>query len=151
MKPQRKITIATRKSPLALWQAEYVKQCLLTRYANLTCDILTQLTEGDRSTDRSLLEIGGKDLFVKDLQKLVISEAADIAVHSLKDMSVHNHAHCQIIAFCKRDDPRDAFLSHRASTLMDLPAKAIRPGIFRRWLHIAGTGRALALRGFKPR
>ncbi len=118
------IIIATRKSPLATWQAEFVKQALEKKYPELTVSLLSKTTEGDRNTTSSLSDVGGKDLFVKDLQQLVINGEADCAVHSLKDMSVNDHPKLTIAAYCKREDPRDAFLSLSRKKIDELPSGA---------------------------
>ncbi len=82
-----KIVIATRESLLALWQAEYVKKRIEDTYPEIQVELLPVTTKGDRILDRSLLEIGGKGLFIKELEKLLLEKKADIAVHSLKDMT----------------------------------------------------------------
>ena len=82
-----KIVIATRESLLALWQAEYVKKRIEDTYPEIQVELLPMTTKGDQILDRSLLEIGGKGLFIKELEKLLLEKKADIAVHSLKDMT----------------------------------------------------------------
>lgn len=119
------IIIATRKSQLALWQAEYVKQLLLQHYPQLDIVFLTKTTTGDERQDVSLSAIGGKNLFVKELQAAVLAKEADIAVHSIKDLSCTPHPELLLAAMCERADPRDAFLSHRYPSLQLLPPKSI--------------------------
>ncbi len=125
MTKKREIIIATRKSPLALWQAEYVKQQLLRLYDDWEFHISARTTTGDRTPDRALAEMGGKDLFVKDLQKMLKNKEADIAVHSLKDMSAQDSSEFTLAAFCTREDPRDVFLSHRTKKFVDLPKNSV--------------------------
>jgi len=118
------LTIVTRKSPLALWQAEYVQKQLLSHYPELKINILGKTTQGDQ-TQKPLTDIGGKDLFVKDLQKTLLNEQTHIAVHSIKDMSAKEFPGLTLAAFCKREDPRDAFVSNQYKSLHELPAGAI--------------------------
>lgn len=120
-----KLTIISRASRLALWQANYVKNQLQKFHPQLTCDIISRTTAGDRATDRALVDIGGKDLFVKDLQQALLNKEADIAVHSLKDMSTTDHADLLIAAVCARADARDVFISPSAANLAALPSGAV--------------------------
>ncbi len=120
-----KLTIVSRASRLALWQAEFVKKQLQQLHPQLAIEIIGRTTAGDRTTDRALCDIGGKDLFVKDLQQALLAEEADIAVHSLKDMSTTDHADLLIAAICVREDARDVFISTRAANLASLPPGAI--------------------------
>lgn len=119
-----KITIISRASRLAVWQAEWVKRQLQQLHPQLQCEIIFRTTSGDRTTDRALWDIGGKDLFVKDLQQALLNGEADIAVHSLKDMSTTDHDDLLIAAICRREDPRDVFIASQANTLEDLPSGA---------------------------
>ena len=119
------LTIATRKSPLARWQAQYVQQQLLAHYPHLTINIIGQTTAGDKTQDKPLADIGGKDLFVKELQQMLLNNEADIAVHSIKDMSVKDAPGLSIAAFCPREDPRDVFISNTYQTLQDCPSGAV--------------------------
>jgi len=121
---KNKIVIATRKSKLALWQAERVKQLLLARHPDLQIEFLALSSLGDEKQDVSLNKIGGKDLFVKTIQAQVLQENADIAVHSLKDLSVQDYAGLSLAAFLKRGDPRDAFISPRYASIAELPQNA---------------------------
>lgn len=123
MTPLSKITltIASRKSPLALWQAQYVRQQLIAHHPHLTVNIIGHSTRGDKIHDKPLAAIGGKDLFVKELQQMLINNDADIAVHSIKDLSVNDFPGLSIAAFCPREDPRDVFISNAYPTLGDCP------------------------------
>jgi len=119
------IRIATRKSKLALWQANFVKSALEKKYPELTVTLIEMVTEGDRQQNVPLTNIGGKSVFVKALQQALLNNEADIAVHSIKDMSVHD-AKCLVLgAICERADPRDAFISNRYTTIESLPHDAI--------------------------
>jgi hydroxymethylbilane synthase len=119
-----KLTIISRKSRLALWQATWVKDQLQKINPQLDCQIISRLTAGDRCTDRTLQDMGGKDLFVKDLQQALLNQEADIAVHSLKDMSTTDHPRLHLAAICKREDARDVFIAHANVTLETLAAGA---------------------------
>ncbi len=125
MKNKQKLIIATRQSPLALWQTEYVKAQLQQHHPDITVEILGKTTEGDRKKDVALNKIGGKNLFAKELQQLLISGQADIAVHSIKDLSVTQPKGLQLACVCKRADPRDAFLAIKHESLNALPNNAI--------------------------
>ncbi len=118
------LRIATRKSPLALWQAEHVAALLRGAHAGLDVELLPMSTQGDRIQDRSLAAIGGKGLFIKELEVALTEERADIAVHSMKDVPAEMPPGFVIAAFLARADPRDALLCRRGSTLADLPAGA---------------------------
>lgn len=118
------LRIATRKSQLAVWQAEYVKQQLLEIHKNLQIELVKMSTQGDRILDTPLAKIGGKGLFIKELEAALLAESADIAVHSTKDMPAELPDSLQITAYCQRADPRDAFVSNRYQSLADLPANA---------------------------
>ena len=118
---KNKITIATRESLLALWQAKYVQHRLEEQYPHLTVELLPVTTKGDQILDRPLVEIGGKGLFIKELEVILLEGKADIAVHSLKDMTAECPEGLTIGAVTAREDPRDAFVSHQYATLADLP------------------------------
>ncbi|MDF1653994.1 MAG: hydroxymethylbilane synthase [Coxiellaceae bacterium] len=122
--PKQTLTIATRKSPMAMWQAEHIKQRLHTFHPNLTINILGVSTSGDRDKQTPLAELGGKDVFVKEIQQQLLDGQADIAVHCIKDMSVHAVSGLLLAAICERDDARDAFVSNRYERLEDMPAGA---------------------------
>ena len=122
---QRTIRIATRKSQLALWQAEYVKQQLLVAHPTLSVELVPMSTQGDRILDAPLAKVGGKGLFIKELEIAMQEGRADIAVHSMKDVPVEFPPNFSIHAICEREDPRDAFVSHKYSTLNELPEGAV--------------------------
>lgn len=117
----KKLTIASRESKLAMWQAEFIKKKLLNFFPNLDIDILGLTTQGDKNLDISLNKIGGKGLFVKELETALLNGAADIAVHSLKDMPYILPQGLTIGAICEREFPWDAFISNHVSKFSDLP------------------------------
>lgn len=119
------IRLATRKSPLALWQANSVKQQLQNKYPHVQVELVKYITAGDKKTDQALSELGGKSLFVKELQIGLLENTADIAVHSVKDMSVTACPGLILAAILKREDPRDAFISNICKRWQDLPSGAI--------------------------
>ncbi len=121
MKPLR---IATRQSPLALWQAEFVRGELLRHHPGLTIELVKMTTQGDRLLGAPLAAAGGKGLFLKELEEGLMDGRADIAVHSMKDVTVELPAGLAIVAICERADPRDALVSNRYATLEALPAGA---------------------------
>jgi hydroxymethylbilane synthase len=118
------LRIGTRKSPLALWQAEYVRARLLQLHPGLHVELVTMTTEGDRILDRSLAKVGGKGLFVKELESGLLEKHVDIAVHSLKDVTATLPPGLHLAVFCEREDPRDAFVSSRYDSLRALPPGA---------------------------
>lgn len=120
-----KIRIATRKSPLALWQANFVKQQLMTIHQNLTVELIPMVTKGDVLLDSPLSKIGGKGLFVKQLEQAILDNEADIAVHSIKDIPAQFPTGLTLATICQRDDVRDAFISNQYQCLDDLPDGAI--------------------------
>lgn len=119
------IRIATRKSALALWQAEFVKAELEKHHANLTVELVPMSTQGDKILDTPLAKIGGKGLFVKELEVAMMEGRADIAVHSMKDVPVEFPDGLELHTICEREDPRDAFVSNNFKSLADLPQGAI--------------------------
>lgn len=119
------LRIATRKSPLALWQAHYVKHILEANCPGLEISIHGIVTEGDKLLTTPLADIGGKGLFVKELEKALLERKADIAVHSIKDMPMDLPDELTLAAICERDDPRDVFISNQFLQLTDLPLRAI--------------------------
>ncbi len=123
MLPAR-LTIATRESALALWQAHHVRDQLLRRYPGLQIEVLGMTTQGDRMQGISLSKIGGKGLFVKELENALAEQQADIAVHSMKDVPMHLPTGFCIAAVSEREDPRDAFVATRYQGLHELPAGA---------------------------
>lgn len=120
-----KIRIATRRSPLALWQANFVKQNLLLAHKNLTVELIPMMTQGDIILDSPLAKIGGKGLFVKQLEQAILTNQADIAVHSIKDIPAQFPEGLTLATICQRDDVRDAFISTHYSNLDELPNGAI--------------------------
>ena len=116
-------TIATRESRLALWQAAHVKALLEERGHQVT--LLGMTTRGDQILDRSLSKVGGKGLFVKELETALEEGRADLAVHSLKDVPMDLPAGFVLACVLEREDPRDAFVSTRFATLADLPQGAV--------------------------
>lgn len=122
---KNKITIATRKSALALWQAEYVASRLRKQYPALTVELLPVSTKGDEILQMPLAEIGGKGLFIKELEYLLLEGKADLAVHSLKDVPAELPEPFMLAAVTEREDPRDAFVSLTYDTVEALPAGAV--------------------------
>ena len=118
------IRIATRKSPLALWQAEHVRARLKAAHPGLQVELLTMSTQGDRILDSPLAKIGGKGLFVKELEQGMLEGRADIAVHSMKDVPVECPDGLGICAILEREDPRDAFVSNKFTSVEALPQGA---------------------------
>jgi hydroxymethylbilane synthase len=108
-----RLRIATRKSPLALWQAEHVRARLLEAHPGLQVELVTMSTQGDRVLDSPLAKIGGKGLFVKELEQGMLEGHADIAVHSMKDVPVEFPPGLGIGAILEREDPQDGFVSNR--------------------------------------
>lgn len=121
----RTVRIATRKSALALWQAEYVKAKLLEHYPSMTVELVPMSTQGDKILDTPLAKIGGKGLFIKELEIAMLEGRADIAVHSMKDVPVEFPEGLGLSVICPREDPRDAFVSNTYQALSDLPEGAI--------------------------
>ncbi len=122
---QSVLRIATRKSPLALWQAEHVAALLRQAHTGLEVELVTFVTQGDKLLDSPLAKIGGKGLFVKELEVAMQDGRADIAVHSMKDVPVVLPAGFQLSAILKREDPRDAFVSPEHDALAALPEGAV--------------------------
>ena len=118
------IRIATRKSPLALWQAEHVAAKLEKAFPDIKTKLVKMVTKGDKILDAPLAKIGGKGLFVKELEQGMLDGMADIAVHSMKDVPVEFPEGLQLTAILDREDPTDAFVSNTYSSLKDLPAQA---------------------------
>ncbi len=118
------LRIATRKSPLAIWQAEHVSECLRQLHPQLQIELVRMSTSGDKLLDSPLSQIGGKGLFVKELEQGLLSGAADIAVHSMKDVPVELPSGLQLPAILQREDPRDAFVSNRYANVDELPPGA---------------------------
>ncbi len=121
----RKLVIATRASRLALWQAEHVQTRLLELYPTAQVELLKLSTRGDEILDRSLSKLGGKGLFIKELEHALIDGRADLAVHSLKDVPVDMEAPFELATIMARADCRDAFVSNDFSSLSELPVGAV--------------------------
>ena len=119
------LRIATRQSPLALWQANYIKHKLQVLYPQLTVELVTMVTKGDVLLDTPLAKIGGKGLFVKELELALLEGRADIAVHSMKDVPMQFPQGLHLSVICEREDPRDAFVSNRYASLDELPQNAV--------------------------
>lgn len=119
------VRIATRKSPLALWQAEFVKAELERCHPGLKVELVTMVTKGDKILDTPLAKVGGKGLFVKELETAMLEGRADIAVHSMKDVPVDFPQGLTLQTICRREDPRDAFVSNTYSSIEQLPAGAV--------------------------
>jgi len=115
------LRIATRKSPLALWQAEHVRGRLLKLHPGLEVELVTMSTQGDRVLDSPLAKIGGKGLFVKELEQGMLDGTADIAVHSMKDVPAEFPQGLGLGAILEREDPRDAFVSNAYASSMTCP------------------------------
>lgn len=116
------LRIATRKSPLALWQAHHVKAQLELKHPGLAVEIIGFTTQGDRILDTPLAKIGGKGLFVKELESALLDGGADLAVHSMKDVPLEFPPGLGLAAICARDDARDAFVANDHASLAELPA-----------------------------
>ena len=121
----REIRIATRKSALALWQAEYVKARLEQAHPGLKVSLVPMVSRGDKLLDSPLSKIGGKGLFVKELETTLLENEADIAVHSMKDVPMDFPEGLGLFCICEREDPRDAFVSNTYDSLDALPPGSV--------------------------
>lgn len=119
------LRIATRKSLLALWQAEYVKAELLKYHPQLTIELVPLTSRGDKILDVPLAKVGGKGLFVKELEQALLADEADIAVHSMKDVPMDFPEGLGLAVICPREDARDAFVSNDFNSLDDLPQGSV--------------------------
>ena len=119
------VRIATRKSLLALWQAEYVKAELEKHHPGIQVELLGMTTRGDKILDTPLAKVGGKGLFVKELEVAMLENRADIAVHSMKDVPMEFPEGLGLTVICPREKPTDAFVSNKFNSLSDLPQGAI--------------------------
>jgi hydroxymethylbilane synthase len=124
MNTPARVVIATRESPLALWQAEHVRGILAEMHAGTQVELLGMTTRGDQILDRTLSKVGGKGLFVKELEVALLERRAHLAVHSLKDVPMQLSDEFTLAAIMKREDPRDCLVSNRFATLEALPAGA---------------------------
>ena len=122
---KRKLVVATRRSRLALWQAEYVKARLESLHAGLGVELLPISTRGDELLEATLAQAGGKGLFVKELEAALADGRADLAVHSMKDVPVELPAGFSLAAITEREDPRDAFVSGRYASIAELPPGSV--------------------------
>lgn len=120
-----RLTIATRESKLALWQANHISERLQRFYPGCVVKLLGITTEGDRKLNQSLAAIGGKGLFIKELEYALQQGEADLAVHSLKDVPMELPADFVLAAITDREDPRDAFISHRYASFADMPEGSV--------------------------
>jgi len=123
--PNKTIRIATRKSPLAMWQAEHVAAELKRAHPGLEVELIGMSTQGDKILDTPLAKIGGKGLFIKELEQGMLEGSADIAVHSMKDVPVELPEGLHLAVIMKREDPRDAFVSNQYKSIDDLPKGAV--------------------------
>ena len=121
----KKLVIASRESRLAMWQAEYVRSRLKDMYPSCEIDILGMTTRGDQILDRTLSKIGGKGLFIKELEQALLEGRADLAVHSIKDVPMELPAGFALAAIGERANPFDAFVSNRYAALAGLPEGAV--------------------------
>lgn len=121
----REIRIATRKSALALWQAEHVKARLEQAHPGLKVSLVPMVSRGDKLLDAPLAKIGGKGLFVKELETALLENEADIAVHSMKDVPMDFPEGLGLYCICEREDPRDAFVSNTYASLDALPPGSV--------------------------
>jgi hydroxymethylbilane synthase len=119
------IRIATRQSPLALWQANHAREQLLRHWPKLSIELIPMTTSGDRFLNTKLLDIGGKGLFVKELEEALLNQHADFAVHSMKDMPAHIPEGLTLETIFARQNPLDAFVSNQYPTLKSLPQNAM--------------------------
>lgn len=123
--PITRIRIATRRSALALWQANFVKDRLQRQHPELQIELLPLTSRGDQMLDIPLAKVGGKGLFVKELEKAMLDGHADIAVHSMKDVPMEFPDGLHLSVICEREDPRDAFVSNHYADLDELPQGAV--------------------------
>jgi hydroxymethylbilane synthase len=145
------VRIATRKSPLALWQARKVAKLLTTRYPALNVELVRMSTQGDKVLDSPLAKVGGKGLFVKELERGLLEGEADIAVHSMKDVPTALPDGLHLPVILRREDPRDAFVSNHYDSITELPYRArIGTSSLRRQCQLKSTHpeiEVLSLRG----
>ena len=118
------LKIATRQSPLAMWQAEHIRDRLEQLHPQIKVELVTFVTQGDKILDTPLAKIGGKGLFVKELEAALLDGRADLAVHSMKDVPMHLPEGLELAVICEREDPFDAFVSNQYAKFEDLPQGA---------------------------
>jgi hydroxymethylbilane synthase len=121
----KNITIASRESPLAIWQAEHIKSKINQLHPDIKINIKGFKTQGDILLNQSLATIGGKGLFIKELEQALLAKKADLAVHSMKDLPMDIPDEFQLTAITERGDPRDAFISNNFDSLDDMPKGTI--------------------------
>jgi hydroxymethylbilane synthase len=121
----KKLVIASRESALAMWQAKHIQARLQTLYPDCDVQILGMTTTGDQILDKPLASIGGKGLFIKELENALLDGRADFAVHSMKDVPMHMPEGFALVATCERENPHDAFVSNDYQSLADLPEGSI--------------------------
>src|SRR5690349_13256885 len=122
MREPERLVIASRESRLALWQAEHVRAALQQLYPQCAVSVLGLTTRGDQILDRTLAKVGGKGLFVKELEQAILDGRADLAVHSMKDVPADLGPEFELAVTMKREDPRDAFVSSTYGGLAEMPA-----------------------------
>lgn len=115
------LKIATRQSPLAMWQAEHIRDRLEALHPHISVELVTFVTQGDKILDTPLAKIGGKGLFVKELETALLDGRADLAVHSMKDVPMQLPEGLELAVICEREDPFDAFVSNQYEKFEDLP------------------------------
>lgn len=140
--PQRTLRIATRSSALALWQAEHIRSELQRLHPHIAVELVKIKTRGDRILDVPLAKIGGKGLFVKELEEAMLDGRADLAVHSMKDVPMVFPEGLGLTAICEREDPSDAFVSNSYPSLDELPEGAV--------VGTASLRREAQLRAYRP-
>lgn len=144
------LRIATRQSPLALWQAHYVQQRLQDMHPELSVELVPLVTRGDVLLDTPLSKVGGKGLFVKELEQAMLDGRADIAVHSMKDVPMAFPSGLALVTICQREDPCDALVSMRYSSLAQLPAgSVVGTSSLRRQCQLAERYRDLQIRSLR--
>lgn len=145
-----KIRIASRESALALWQSEHIKAQLESLHPGLEVEIVGMTTKGDQILDVPLAKIGGKGLFVKELEQSMLAGNTDIAVHSMKDVPMHFPEGLELAAICKRESPFDAFVSNQYNAIDELPEGAIvGTSSLRRQSQIAALRPDLQVKGLR--
>lgn len=144
------LRIATRQSPLALWQAHYVKDRLMACHPGLQVELVPMVTRGDVILDTPLAKVGGKGLFVKELELALLENRADIAVHSMKDVPVEFPQGLGLTTICEREDPRDAFVSNHFTSLDALPrGSVVGTSSLRRQCQLAAERPDLVIRSLR--
>ena len=144
------LRIATRQSPLALWQAHYVKDRLMACHPGLQVELVPLVTRGDVILDTPLAKVGGKGLFVKELELALLENRADIAVHSMKDVPVAFPDGLGLTTICEREDPRDAFVSNHVESLDALPkGSVVGTSSLRRQCQLAAERPDLVIRSLR--